>query len=65
MKLSNLRASRFPYRFDKVAEGFGARGVRLEDPSLLPEAIEEGFASARVTVIHVPIESVGPADRLA
>jgi len=49
-------------RFDLVAEGFGARGVRLEDPRDLPGAIGEGFESGQVTVIHMPIQPGGPAD---
>jgi acetolactate synthase-1/2/3 large subunit len=51
-----------PIDFAKVAEGFGARGVRVEDPSTLPAAIEDGFASKQVTVIHVPLCHGGPAD---
>lgn len=51
-----------PVRFDKVAEGFGARGVYLEDVSRLAEVVEEGFASGKVTVIQVPIQTGGPAD---
>lgn len=51
-----------PIRFDEVARGFGARGVRLEDLSRLPEVIHEGFDSEQVTVIHTPMEGGGPAD---
>jgi acetolactate synthase I/II/III large subunit len=49
-------------RFDQVAEGFGARGLRIEDPRDLPQAIREGFRTDRPTVIHVPIKTAGPAD---
>jgi acetolactate synthase-1/2/3 large subunit len=49
-------------RFDQVAEGFGARGIRIEDPRKLPAAIREGFSADRPTVIHVPIAPGGPAD---
>jgi len=51
-----------PIRFDQVAEGFGARGIRIEDPKNLPAAIQEGFKSDRPTVIHVPIAHGGPTD---
>ena len=49
-------------RFDEVARGFGARGVRVEDISMLSEEVEKGFQSKQVTIIHVPILSGGPAD---
>ena len=51
-----------PIKFDMVAEGFGARGIRVDDLSRLPAAIKEGFASNKVTIIHAPIKSGGPAD---
>ncbi len=49
-------------RFDQVAEGFGARGVRIEDPLEIPGAIQEGFKADRPTLIHVPIAHGGPTD---
>ena len=49
-------------RFDQVAEGFGARGVRIEDPQKLAGAIQEGFKADRPTLIHVPIVHGGPTD---
>ncbi len=49
-------------RFDQVAEGFGARGVRIEDPQKLGPAIKEGFKADRPTLIHVPIAHGGPTD---
>lgn len=49
-------------RFDQVAEGFGARGVRIEDPQKLAGAIKAGFAADRPTLIHVPIATGGPSD---
>jgi acetolactate synthase-1/2/3 large subunit len=49
-------------RFDQVAEGFGARGIRVEDPQSLTQAIQEGFDADRPTVIHVPIAHGGPSD---
>ena len=51
-----------PIRFDLVAEGFGARGLRIEDPRDLPGAIREGFRAERPTLIHVPILTGGPSD---
>jgi thiamine pyrophosphate-dependent acetolactate synthase large subunit-like protein len=49
-------------RFDQVAEGFGARGVRVEDPKKLLTALQEGLTAERPTVIHVPIAHGGPSD---
>ena len=49
-------------RFDLVAQGYGARGIRVDDVSKLPALIAEGFASKQVTVLHVPIKTGGPAD---
>lgn len=51
-----------PIRFDQVAEGFGARGLRIENPEKLPGAIREGFKADRPTLIHVPIITGGPSD---
>lgn len=51
-----------PIRFDRVAEGFGARGLRIEDPKDLTVAIREGFEADRPTLIHVPILTGGPSD---
>ena len=44
------------------AEAFGAVGVRVERPEELGPAIQEGLASDRLTVLHVPIAIGGPAD---
>ena len=43
-------------RFDKIAEGFGCRGEYIDKPEDLGPAIERGYASGKVTVIHVPID---------
>ena len=51
-----------PVRFDEVARGFGARGIRLDDIKNLKTEIENGFSSNQVTIIHVPVLSGGPAD---
>lgn len=49
-------------KFDEVAKGFGARGIRVDDISTLAEEVEAGFRSGTVTVLHVPMVSGGPAD---
>jgi acetolactate synthase-1/2/3 large subunit len=49
-------------RYDKLAEAFGAIGVRAETPDELSAAIEEGFAADRTTLIHAPIAIGGPTD---
>ena len=49
-------------KFDEVARGLGARGVRVDDISLLAGEVEKGFESKQVTIIHVPIQSGGPSD---
>jgi acetolactate synthase-1/2/3 large subunit len=51
-----------PIHFDQVAEGFGARGLRIEDIKDLTGAIREGFEADRPTLIHVPILTGGPSD---
>ena len=51
-----------PVRFDVVAEGFGARGVRITKPEEIEPAIREGLASEKPTLIHVPIVRSSPAD---
>ncbi len=49
-----------PTRLDLVAEGFGCRGVRVEQIDLLQGEIEAGLAADRPTVIQVPIVHGGP-----
>jgi acetolactate synthase-1/2/3 large subunit len=51
-----------PTRLDRVAEGFGCRGVRVPDPEGLVPALREALAADRPTVIHVPIVPGSPAD---
>jgi len=46
--------------FDKVADAFGANGIKIEDPRELRKAILEGFSSTRPTIINVPICVAGP-----
>jgi len=49
-------------RYDEVARGFGANGVRAESARELQDAIRKGFASGLPTVIDVPIAVSGPSD---
>jgi len=51
-----------PMRFDQVAEGFGACGVRVSMPEEIQPAIVEGLARHRPTLIHVPIVRSNPTD---
>jgi acetolactate synthase-1/2/3 large subunit len=59
-------ASRFSpdegVRYDKVAQGLGAKGVYVETPENLRTAILSGFSEQVPTVIHVPLQLGGPAD---
>jgi len=45
-----------PIKFASIAEGFGARGVRLGSMEELPEVLSAGFLSSRPTVIEVPVD---------
>jgi acetolactate synthase-1/2/3 large subunit len=49
-----------PLDFVKMAEAFGARGVKAETPNAIREAVSAGLASREVTVIHVPIVGGNP-----
>lgn len=59
-----------PVDFAKVAQSFGCRGVRIEDPALLGDAIKAGIASNEPNVIDVvtdpepraPAAWIPPAD---
>lgn len=48
--------------YASLARALGAHGVNIDEPDELPHAIREGFASKRVTLIHVRIAIGGPAD---
>ena len=52
-----------PVDYAQLAESFGAIGVRVERPEDLAPAIAKGLAADRVTLLHVPIAILGPADR--
>ena len=49
-------------RYDQVAEGLGALGIRVERPEEIGPAVERGLSADRPTLIHVPIGVLGPAD---
>ncbi len=51
-----------PTRLDRVAEGFGCRGIRVEETDGLVPALREALAADRPTVVHVPIVPGGPDD---
>jgi acetolactate synthase I/II/III large subunit len=51
-----------PVRYNLVAEGLGALGLRAETPEEVIVAVRQGIASGRPTVVHVPIARDGPAD---
>ena len=48
-------------RLDKVAEGFGCRGLRVERADQITPAILEAQCGDRPTVIQVPIVPGSPA----
>ena len=41
--------------FVKLAESFGAKGMRATNPEELSTAIEEGLSANKPTVIEVPV----------
>ncbi len=49
-----------PIRFDLVAQGFGANGVRVSRPEEIAPAIRAGLSADRPTLIHVPITGGTP-----
>lgn len=49
-----------PVAYAQVAEGFGARGVRIERAEEIGPAVQDGLASLRPTLIHVPTALGGP-----
>jgi acetolactate synthase I/II/III large subunit len=48
--------------YDKVAEGLGAIGKRIERAEEIGPAVERGLAANLPTLIHVPTAIGGPAD---
>jgi acetolactate synthase I/II/III large subunit len=57
-----IASSLGPIRFDLLAQGFGARGVRISRPDEIASAIREGLSADRPTVIHVPIVGGMPGE---
>jgi acetolactate synthase-1/2/3 large subunit len=51
-----------PVAYDLVAEGFGALGIRVSRAEEIVPAIQQGLASGRPTLIHVPAALGGPTD---
>ncbi len=51
-----------PTRLDRVAEGFGCRGLRIERKEELVPALREALDDRRPTVLQVPIVPSSPAD---
>ena len=56
-----ITSSLGPIDFVKLAEAFGARGVRAETPDQVVRTLREGLDSGEVTVIHAPIVGGSPA----
>ena len=46
----------------EAAMGFGARGMRVDEPDAIGPAIEEGFESGQPTLVEVPLAVMGPSD---
>jgi len=51
-----------PVDYAKVAQGFGARGVTVENPEDLTAATRQALASDQPTLIEVPLALLGPTD---
>jgi acetolactate synthase I/II/III large subunit len=51
-----------PVAYDRLAEDFGALGLRAERPEDVLPLVRRGLESGRPTVVHVPINPGGPAD---
>ena len=49
--------------FMKLAEAFGAQGIRAETPEQLRDALKRGFATDVPTLVEVPIGDVPSVDR--
>ena len=49
--------------FVKMAESFGARGIRAETPEALRRAIREGFAEDGPTLVEIPVGEMPDVDR--
>ena len=56
-----ITSSLGPIDFVKLAEAFGARGVKAETPEQLAAALRKALDEREVTVIHAPIVGGSPA----
>ena len=52
-----------PIRFDRMAEAFGAHGVRVENACQIAPAIRQGLTADRPTLIHIPVVRSNPTDQ--
>jgi len=55
-----IASSLGPVAFDRLAESLGARGLRVEAPEAIVDAIEGALARPEVTVLHIPITGGNP-----
>lgn len=51
-----------PVDYVRVAQGFGARGVRVDQPDQLASVVRKAIASRAPTLIEVPLALGGPTD---
>jgi len=51
-----------PVRYDRVAEGLGAVGIRAERPEEIGPAVQRALDAGCPALVHVPIAPLGPAD---
>jgi acetolactate synthase-1/2/3 large subunit len=61
--IASRLASTNTVRYDHVAKALGANGFWADNPRELKSAILQGFSASKPSVIHVPIQTGGPADR--
>ena len=52
-----------PIRFDRMAEAFGALGIRVNSPDEIAPALRQGLTADVPALIHVPVVRSNPADR--
>jgi acetolactate synthase-1/2/3 large subunit len=51
-----------PVDYARVAQGFGARGVTVDQPGEIAPAVRQALASGQPTLIEVPIALLAPTD---
>lgn len=52
-----------PIRFNRMAEAFGALGIRVNSPDEIAPALRQGLTADVPALIHVPVVRSNPADR--